>query len=390
MANPFGISGATVSLPQVLTAPVLTGLYEETSNGIPDPLSPMGFMRRDVLVPKDAGTFFRTLGQRKVAKFVARDSSSVERQQGNMEEVNFKCFTTKEHINIPLDSFCNFFDPTQSNLANIVVDEGGWTEIMRQVGLAKTTLMNARIAALAQMLFQGAVYIDGLGSLLPNSTGARQTFSYNVPTYNQNQLNCLNGVNGGGNIIDHGWQDPACPDIQQQLTNIQVAALRLTGRRIRHAIYGRNIPSYLALNVNVSPYMIRNVFPDGGKNDEYLSTGEIPNKLFGINWVPGWSMFYEKDGQNQDLVGGDQICFIPDVADKGWVGFCEGKVAVPQGLVYGDVEKMVKDSKWMAGMYAYAKIVDDPMVVKVIYGDTFFPILRVPQSIFIANVNYGT
>jgi hypothetical protein len=41
-----------------------------------------------------------------------------------------------------------------------------------------------------------------------------------------------------------------------------------------------------------------------------------------------------------------------------------------------------------AGMFAYGMASADPPTAKIIYGDTFLPVLKIPSAIFVATVKF--
>jgi hypothetical protein len=41
-----------------------------------------------------------------------------------------------------------------------------------------------------------------------------------------------------------------------------------------------------------------------------------------------------------------------------------------------------------AGMFAYGLASADPPSAKIVYGDTFLPVLKVPSAIFVATVKF--
>jgi len=41
-----------------------------------------------------------------------------------------------------------------------------------------------------------------------------------------------------------------------------------------------------------------------------------------------------------------------------------------------------------AGMFAYGMASADPPSAKIVYGDTFLPVLKVPSAVFVATVKF--
>jgi hypothetical protein len=365
---------ATVSLLDVLAAPNLCGVIQGTTTGIPN-VFPAGFYQVDQTVDKDTGTYFRVTGTRSTARAVAYGSPSLARQLRNVEEVPFKLIHVAENVNFPMAKFRNLLDKGTLN-----IDEKGVREITRQVREARKNVDNLRVAALTQMLFNGQIYFDGQGNLLPSSTNARTVVDFAVPSGNKAQLNW----DGNGAILSAGWETNST-DIATQIITLRRAAERLTGYELKHAFYGKNVPNYLINNTTLQGYFIRNQESNG----QFLRTADIPSPLLGLSWHPAYSAFFEDaNGVNQGLVGDDQVVFTPE-PDNDWIGWLEGTVDVPGSVtVAADATAALDNIQTASGMFAYGTITTDPVAIKLVYGDTFLPVLKVPKAIFIATVNF--
>jgi hypothetical protein len=42
----------------------------------------------------------------------------------------------------------------------------------------------------------------------------------------------------------------------------------------------------------------------------------------------------------------------------------------------------------VSGMFAYAVVTADPLTIKMVAGDTFLPVIKVPTAVFQATVNF--
>ena len=92
----------------------------------------------------------------------------------------------------------------------------------------------------------------------------------------------------------------------------------------------------------------------------------------------------------QPLVGDDQVAFTPEPTPD-WIGWLEGTYPVPTsvGTVNGDAALTLRSSvTTAAGLFAYGVLNVDPVTVKMVAGDTFLPVLKVPKAIFIAQVRF--
>lgn len=369
---------AFVALQDVLGAPQLCGTIQATKTGIPDVLPP-GLFTKDKTVEKDSGTYTRVKGTRTAAPLTVYGGAAVERNLKSVEDVPVKLMHTCQSLTLPTADFRGLIQKDSTG-SNLIIDTKGAQEIGRQVREARKTVDNLVIAAQTQALFNGAIYFDGSGNLLPSSAGAVSTPSFGVPASNQTQLNAF----GTGNILTAGWQHNTT-DIATQIVNLKDASVRLTGYKIKHAIYGANIPSYLTQNNTLTNFFSRGQ----SSNEKYMTTGEIPSPLLGLTWWPGHEAFFEdQNGVLQPLVGPDSVAFIPDPSSD-WSGGLEGKYDVPGDTLVGSSPlDLLAGMTTMEGMFAYASVQLNPVRIQLIFGHTFLPTLKAGNSVFQANVNF--
>jgi hypothetical protein len=368
---------STVTLQDVLGGPNLCGVIQGTVTGVQNAFPP-AFYQVDKTVDRDTGQYSRVLGTRTVAKMAAYGSPSQVRALKSVESVPVKLIHTVESIYLPTTDYLNLLSAEDGT-----AQTRGLQEVTRQVRMFRANFDNLRVAALTQMLFQGAIYSDGSGNLLPNSTGAKTIASFNVPTGNTGQLDVFGTSNP---IIDSAWNSAAA-DIDQQLLNLRQTASKLTGYPLKYAFYGKNVPTYLTNNTKLQNYFVHNSSDDTG----FLSTAEIPSPLLGMTWVPAYDAFFEdQNGVLQSLVGDDQVVFTPEPTPD-WIGWLEGTYPVPTGVgtVSTDGATALRNSvTTAAGMFAYGLISTDPVTIKMVAGDTFLPVLKVPKAIFQATVRF--
>ncbi len=367
---------ATVTLQDVLGGPNLCGVIQGTTTGIANAFPP-GFYQVDKTVDRDTGQYTRVTGTRTVARMAAYGSPSQQRNLKGVEAVPVKLIHTVESILLPTADYMNLLDYDDAS-----AQQRGIQEVTRQVRSFRANFDNLRVAALTSMLFQGAIYSDGHGNLLPNATGAKTSVTFNVPAGNMGQLDPL----GTGQILTSSWDDTSA-DVDAQLLTLRQLAARLSGYPLRYAFYGKNVPAYLTNNVKLQNYFVR----DAGDTASYLSSAEVPSPLLGFTWRPAHDAFFEDaNGVLQPLVGDDQVAFTPDPTPD-WIGWLEGTYPVPTsvGTVSGDAAQTLRSSvTTAAGLFAYGVLSTDPVTVKMVAGDTFLPVLKVPKAIFIATVKF--
>ncbi len=368
---------STVTLQDILGGPNLCGVIRGTATGIPS-VFPESFYQVDKTVDRDTGQYTRVYGTRTVARMAAYGSPSQQRQLKGVEAVPVKLIHSVESILLSTTDYLNLlqYDDT-------AMQTRGMQEVTRQVREFRANFDNLRVAALTQMLFQGAIYWDGNGNLLPNSTGAKTIANFSVPTGNTGQLDPLTT---GTAILDVSW-DNAASDIDRQLLNLRQIATRLSGYPLKYAFYGKNVPTYLTNNTKLQNYFVRNA----GDNSQYLSSADVPSPLLGLQWLPAYDAFFEDaTGTLQGLVGDDQVVFTPEPSPD-WIGWLEGTYPVPTsiGAVNADATQSLRQNvTTAAGMFAYGVLSTDPVTIKMVAGDTFLPVLKVPKAIFIATVKF--
>lgn len=347
----------------------LTGSIKATTSGIPQPL-PEGFFKATRKVVGNKGRYTRVTGERRTAPISKYGAPARRLGLRDIGEVDVKLIHTFDE---------QALDPLvmkQLRSKDAFTLDMGLDEVKRQITEFATRFNNLRIATTLQVLKNGVLYYDAEGNLLPSSSGAIETHSFQMSANNQNQLN---------GIISASWA-LSNTNIPLQLRLLRKRATRLTGYPVRLAIYGENIPTYLTQNDYVIDYLARSPV----KRDQFLETAEIPDGLFGFTWIPAYEAFYEDDsGTNQDLWGADTIVFTPNVEESGadWWEVLEGSFEVPTTVnVMSDAEQAMRSLSTVYGQFGYGVVTHNPPTVVGYYGDTFIPCLKNPDVIFQSDV----
>lgn len=357
------------SLQEVLGYVTISKAIQATVSGIPQPLPP-AFFKSNTKALDGKGRYLRYTGERRTARLAKRGSPAHNADLRPVGEVDFKCLHLFESQ--PLDPFVLRYLRSPNSYEH----DAAMQEVKRQVREFAVKFNNTRIAAVLQALRTGLLYWDTDGNLLPTSSGAVETHSFQMNANNQNQLN---------SIITASWALNTT-DIPLQLRNLKKRARRLTGYPLKYAFYGENIPSYFTLNDYVVDYLARNP----AMNERYLNSahGEIPSGLFGLEWIPAYEAFFEDSaGTNQDLWSGDTVVFTPEVSDEWW-DIAEGDFPVPAsiGNVYSDGAAANASFKQAWGMGGYGTVGHNPPTVTGFYFDNFHPLLKNPDVVFQADV----
>lgn len=381
-------AGQFISINDILGAPNLCGVIQQTVSGIRDPFPP-AFYTVDHVCDGDTGEYKVMYGTRTTSKLSAYGAPSQNRQLRDISAKAVKLMHSVENIVLPIKDYINLLEYNNLQKQKLGIDE-----VTRQIKSAREQQDNTRIAAMTSMLFLGNIYWDNQGNLLTSSSGATTTVSYGVPSGNTGQLNVL----GNGNIINQSWNYTGAT-IDQQLLALRQAAIELTGYDLKHAFYGKNVVNYLTQNTGLGNYFYRAAYGADAIGPQYAATGDIPNPLLGFTWHRAYETLWYQDRTQDEtstspqiVVGDDQVVFTPEPS-LNWIGMLEGTYPVPDkaGIVTSAEPQMVPQSfSIQQGRFAYGIPSADPPSAKIVYGDTFLPILKVPQAIFVATVRFGS
>lgn len=342
-------------------------MVEAVKTGIPDVLpTEFATVTKDTL--SDQGRYTRVTGTRQTSRRVEYGSPSLNTGLRDIGSFDVKLLHTYENIQLDVKTYQSLRNYDDYNVQNM-----GIAEVDRQAFQQRARIDNLQKATIYSMLANGAIYFDGSGNLLPSSSGAVVTVDYNVAANNKNQLN---------GIIGTSWAT-ATTDIPTDLRQIKETAAQLTGYQVTLAFYGQNLPSYFAANTTyVQPFLARSP----NMREKFLDTGEVPDGLFGFKWIPVHITFYEdQDGTVQEFFGGDDVTFTPAI-DATWYELMLGTYPVPTSFnPFNTLQASMGSFTIQKGIFSYAVPVSDPMTAKLFYGNTFLPIIKNPDVIFIAD-----
>lgn len=356
------------TLQQILGWENLTKLVTDVVGGIPDNLLDPGFLNLTRPVSGAVTSWTVSANTRQNARIVPYGSPSWKRQLQPIGDRSAKLvhvYEHQDHMGSTLVALRDFDSPAKQ--------EKGQREVDRQVAEFGRRLRNTRVSAIASMLRHGELYIDSSGNILPTSSSASITVDFGVSANHKNQLN---------GIIGTTWATDSV-DVAGDITAIKKQGLKDSGLPITTAYYGDNILEYLASNTALA-----NVINGNPAFAQSFGQNEIPDGFLGLKWRPGYNLFFEDpDGTNQDWWGGDTIVFTPDV-NRDWYEMQEGSFLIPNDLggISGDAGAALGQLDEVNGMFNYAKVVDDPPRVQHFMGDTFLPVMYIPDAIFIADV----
>lgn len=359
------------TIAQILGYRNILGLIEAIKGTIPTGIIPDVMLRPTKRVVGNKGTYFKVESMRKTAKQVMYGAPSVARELTGVTEATVTLLHAFEHI---LHNASVLIGLKSENNQE---QEIAMSHISRQTKQFAQLFVNTRLAAWYAALSDGHIYYDKAGNLLPNAHGAVIDVDFGVPAGNKGTIDAL----GAGAIVTGAW-NTAATDIAIQIIGLQKAAMVLSGYRIKNAFYGKNIPSYLAKNTVMKEFL--KLHP---QSNEDVRMGKVPNGFLELNWIPAHEAMYVDDAGTARFFWGDSaITFTPDPADTGWWGMLEGTYPIPRSIANlgADAISSAADLFLAAGIFSYAKIIDDPVAIKHHGGDTFLPYIAVPKSVFYA------
>lgn len=363
------------TIEQLLGLPALMGLVEETTNGLPqEEWMPKEFtnLKQEVIGNQVEATLAK--GQRKTSRTIRYNSVPVGAPLETIGTQDWICMHSSEQQDIDPVTFQRL-----RNYGDWSMQKLGMEEIGRQIGLFVQKQANLESSALLFALTSGNVWFDSQGNLLPTSSGALDTTPIGVPSSNQGQLNY-----GGGNLITAPWNQPSA-NIPNDVRNVVLASLQATGYRIKYALYGKNLPSYIMSNSYCRDYLSKNP----AMNAALMTTNEIPDGFLNLMWRPAWESFFEDgNGTNQKIMGDDCVTFMP-VPDKRWYQMTYGSMQIPTTIdIQTNVNSAMSNIEIKYGRYSYAQLQALPIRLVVVTGNTFFPTIKVPAVLWQSTVVY--
>ena len=367
------------TLGQVLGGSNLSGLIHAIKSGVPRRL-PEGFYKEGRKVKGNTASYFLVRGSRDVARYVAYGSTSKAVQLRDVSQVQVILISSTENISIPAGQLVNSVDPNSTGQG--VVTPMGEAEITRQLKEFKVRYENLRTVAPAMALAQGSIAFDSDGNIMPTTAGSQFSVNFGIPATNQGQLPTTAG-SVPTNLITASWAT-AGTDMMQNILGIKEQSIKQSGYELRNVLYGKNIPKYFAQNTSMQAFLSRNQV----LGREYADTAVIPKGTAGLDWTYMGETFYvDQNGAIQKVIGDDQVIFTP-APEEDWFENVIGSTLVPTdvGAIANDPSGGFGNLREVFGMYAYGKIEHDPVAAKVVAGDVFLPLIKVPGAVFQATV----
>lgn len=354
---------------EILNYLPLSASVELVKTGIPKVL-PDAFWSTTEKVLGDKANYIQYQGTRQVAKIAPYGAPPRQADKISLTDKSVKLLHATEKLAFSQDLFRVFrqwekYEPQQMMASQHIEYQG--LQFRQRFD-------NLRLAAVTSTLANGVLYFDSSGNLLPTSSGADLTLDQGVPAGNKDQV---------GGIISASWAT-AATDIVGHVNALKRKAVQDTGYPLKYAFYGKNIPSYLANNTGFGTFLSRN---NPTRNEQFVSTGLIPEGILDLTWVPVQNGFFEDSGGTvRSFFGDDAITFAPEINASTYVMF-EGSYLVPSSFgLFADSMAALRSMSEVYGMGRYAYLDVPPTQIFDVAFDTFMPLLRVPKAFFMCDV----
>jgi hypothetical protein len=232
-------------------------------------------------------------------------------------------------------------------------------EVARQGEGLRQRFENLEIAAVQKTVADGILYFDGDGNLLPSSSGYKLDVDQGVPS-------------GNRLTVSNSWAT-ASTDIIGYINALKTTAVQTTGFPLKYAIYGQNIPGYLANNTNLKTLWAYNL----PYQNQYLETARAPKEMLELIWVPAQSAFWEdQTGTVQTIFPADQVTFTPEINASTWTMYRGSKLVPTQFGPLPSGEAALRSFSEVFGRGRYAYIPQNVASIVDVGFDTFLPRIK--------------
>lgn len=361
------MAATNVTPEELLNYLPLTDAVTQVVADLPKPL-PAAFYNQTRQVPGDAFRRFLLTPTRKTAKRAVRGSPPKRVPQTSISVQDAKCVHSIEEIECGSEVY-KLFHPYTSYEPIVYNAE---TELDRRAQDFARRSLNLRTAAIHSVVATGYIWFDATDDILPTSSGAVETIDFLIPNSNRRTSS-----------VD--WSDPAA-DVVTFITNeMAYMTINSGGFVPRYAIYGANVPGYLARNTSFREYLKLN----GAFNDTFVKTGRIQDDTLQLIWIPAQIAYFERpDGTLVQQFPADQITFFPELTRDIWE-IKEGSQPVPKEFAWlnqgGDFRSvfnaMFENPAFGMFRYALGQTYPVPQIIMV-QGDNFLPDLPTPKAVW--------
>lgn len=365
------MAAENVTAEELLNYLPLTDAVTQVVADLPKPLPPV-FYNQTKQVPGDSFRRFLLTPTRRVAKRAVRGSPPRRVEQTTIKVQDAKFIHSIEEIEAGAEVY-KLFHPYTAYEPIVYHAEN---ELDRRAQDFARRSLNLRTAAIHSVIATGFIWFDANDDLLPSSAGHVEEIDFGVPLSNRR-------------VSSVDWSDPNA-DVVTFITNeMNYMTINSGGHRPRYAIYGPNIPGYIARNTSFREYL--KLYP--AFNAQFVQSGRIADDVLELIWVPASLAYFERpDGTLTQQFPPDQITFFPEPTRDMWE-LKEGSQPVPKEFAWmnqgGDFRalfnQMFEDPAFGMFRYALGQVYPVPQIIMV-QGDNFLPDLPTPRAVWFLDV----
>jgi len=363
-------------LRDVLGIDNIVGVISTTTPGLPAPLAE-GYYAVNRSVEGDMVGFDHEGGERKTAPIVDRSSPSRHVIVDGMGNKQWRMLTAKHNSTIDPNALQNLRTP-----GSLQKQKNGRAEVARVAGRLAKRLINTRtMANHAMLLGGGKIYVGPDGDLQPASAGSMYTVDAEIPASNLDQGLQMDAATA---LLTTSWNNAAA-DIPAMMQLVTDTALMRTGIKLDLAVIGANVLGYFLANTMIKELMKSNVAMTTA-----FGNNTIPNEFLGVpNWMKGSGLYWvDKDDGYNKFVGDDDICLLPAPA-AAWLECAEGSHMLTNGgQVVPSMEQANEAFVEVYGKWGFAELTSDPTGAKLVAGDTYLPMLKIPAAVYKLDVKF--
>jgi len=334
----------------------------------------------------DKVVYKRYIGEQSAAAIVSFNSPAIAYTPPPADKAEAVALGSCESLTIDPDTFYAL----NSNVP--FVQENAREKVITDIANFKARMEILQTDAVASVFANaGKIYIgndstSGQQAILGNSSGAALTIDFGVPAGNQfTKSSTYGGVTIGN------WSGNTT-DIPAAIKALKYYAISQGQPEPTTVLYGQSIPAYLMNNaLALQTFLSRQ--PE--LNRQFMITGEIPNGVLDMKWVPAWKQIRVRRNQQTNArtvaqwFPTNQITLIPDLTANEYE-FYEAGRAVPKsiGEVTADWTQAMGLFEIVQGYFAYAKAFCwDPPGASIVNGWFGLPTLKNPLCLLSGTVS---
>lgn len=226
---------------------------------------------------------------------------------------------------------------------------------------------------IAKILATGKVYLNGVGEVLESSTGAVETCDFEVPSGNQTDIGGIIDSTWDGDSVDIPGHLDEIDDLNAQAGNPPLTDIWCHKLNLRHLRTNDAFAEWAKYNP--------------GFNQAYMKGDAtmVADGLFGKRWHFVNTYYTAADGTTKPFIPLEKAILTPPPTDP-WVRISNGLTIVPDEIgLTGSIEEALRKCQKMYGPFAYAKLVDNPVMLSAFVGDKFAMNFLEPSAIYQAD-----